>query len=139
MQLASILDQHLDALLNKYDDQLLPSHLNAIDAVKSPPAKPVAYWVSPSKGQKKHEPPKAARSVEQFQLIITGIFGLLVTNIGSDNSFIQTDGRHKIASSPKIFTSKIPRFSSELAGNLNCAFSFQVSNNVRYHIFWRNP
>ena len=34
MQLASILDQHLDALLNKYDDQLLPSHLNAIAAIR---------------------------------------------------------------------------------------------------------
>lgn len=34
MQLASIIDQHLDALQCKYADQLLPSHLNAIDAIK---------------------------------------------------------------------------------------------------------
>lgn len=33
MQLASILDQYLDALLSQYAGQLLPSHLNAIDAI----------------------------------------------------------------------------------------------------------
>jgi hypothetical protein len=39
-------------------------HYLLYEEVESPPAKPVACLVSPSKGQKNHEPTKAASSGE---------------------------------------------------------------------------
>lgn len=76
-------------------------------------------------------------AIVQFHLVVTFIFELLITNVGSNHLFIQTNRRNKVPSGPEHLASEVPLPASEVAGYRNRTLPFDITNYVRYRMLWR--
>jgi hypothetical protein len=83
-------------------------------------------------------PPKGGWLFEQAQLFQSAIFCLLTPNVISDDFFVASYGRGEISTGPKILAREIPRSPTKGPGNVNGAFTLDVSYDLSYRIFRRD-
>jgi hypothetical protein len=68
-----------------------------------------------------------------------GIKRLLISEVLPKLFLLNSNGRDRLASCPKLLPLKIPFPCSKLPSHRNCRFPLEVSHHLSNGVLWRNP